>query len=90
MHHEALYNLQFFNPYIKDFPDNQYSELMDSFKNLSDLDKNEFLGQIRDEIKQLKINILKENKDDEAKEIMPLMHIIMFLVTYFLSRCSKY
>lgn len=63
---------------------------MDSFKNLNDLDKNEFLGQIRDEIKQLKINILKENKDDEAKEIMPLMHIIMFLVTYFLSRCSKY
>ena len=87
VHHSALYNLQFFNPYIKDFPDHQYSELMDTFKDLSDLDKNEFLGQIRDQIKKLKIDILKENKDDQAKQIMPLMHIIMFLVTYFLSRC---
>lgn len=37
----------------------------------------------------MKKDILKDNKDKKANKIMPFMHIIMFLVTYYLCRENR-
>jgi len=87
---EALYNLEYFNPYLKDYPRIQYAEIFTRFQHLEDDKKDEFLVSVTNHIRELKHLILKENVDDETKKIMPLMHIVMLLVTYFYSRRKFY
>jgi hypothetical protein len=53
---------------------------------LSPEKKNKFLEDVIGEIRSLKREILEQNKDKKAKKIMPFMHIVMFLLTYFLSK----
>ena len=83
---EALFNLQFFNPYLKGRSLHSYSGMLKDFKNLSSKEKNNFIKSATELIEDYKTDILYKNKDKKAKKIMPLMHLIMFMLTYFLCK----
>lgn len=83
---EALFNLQFFNPYIKSRSEYSYSDLMDEFKHMECSLKDKFCRDLKDYIKDLKREILELNKDELASKLLPLMHISMFMITYFLCK----
>lgn len=85
-HQEALYNLQYFNPYLKKEAADQYADLKRWYRELSDEEKDECLHLVTNYIIELKSQILGENDDKVAKKIMPLMHIVMFFITYYHSR----
>ena len=83
---EALFNLQFFNPYLKKHSTHSYANLMQEFKNLKSSKKNHFCKDLQGYIKELKKDILELNKDEDANKVTPLMHISMFMITYFLCK----
>ena len=59
---------------------------MNEFKQLKNKKKNHFCKDLQAYIKQLKRDILELNKDKEANKVSPLMHISMFMITYFLCK----
>ena len=83
---EALFGLQFLNPYLKSSSEHSYSEIHDIFMQLSASEKNSFLEEVTGSVKRYKDKILKQNKDRKAREIMPLMLTVMWLITYYLCK----
>ena len=83
---EALFNLHFFNPYLKKKSTHSYAHLLGYFKHLSCSKKNHFCKDLQLYIKELKKEILELNRDEEANKVTPLMHISMFMITYFLCK----
>ena len=59
---------------------------MDEFKNLKITKKNHFCKDLQNYFRELKKEILELNKDEEANKLTPLMHISMFMITYFLCK----
>ena len=53
---------------------------------LSASEKNSFLEEVTGSVKRYKDKILKQNKDRKAREIMPLMLTVMWLITYYLCK----
>lgn len=79
-----MLNLHFFNPYLKQNSSHSYAGFQEKFQLLSNEEKNKFLEAATKEILELKKEILQQNNDKQVKKIMPFMHILVFLITYFL------
>ena len=78
--------MQFFNPYLKKRSNYSYSGIMNEFKQLKSKKKNHFCKDLQSYILELKKDILELNKDEDANKVCPLMHISMFMITYFLCK----
>ena len=81
--------MQFFNPYLKKKTEHTYADIFKQFKDLNAEEKSHFIELCVMQVQQMKKDILKDNKDKKANKIMPFMHIIMFLVTYYLCRENR-
>jgi hypothetical protein len=84
-----MLNLEFFNPFLRKDENDEtmfhYQLVMTGYKNLSDNGNKEeqqkFYLAACEYLAHLKGKIFKE--DTSPKLLMPLLHILLYLVTYF-------
>ena len=84
-----MLNLEFFNPFLRKDENDEtmfhYQLVMNGFKNLAETDNREeqykFFMAACDYLAFLKGKIFKE--DTSPRLLMPLLHILLYIVTYY-------
>ena len=77
-------NQEFLNPFIKNVECLfHYQKIMQKFKTLPFQEKSDFFNQASELINKLKKKIFYENNFDEVEKLLPLLHMLTYILTYY-------